>query len=248
MAVEDMTHENYWRRLLRWLVDGVPDPVEVHTDDRSRRSRRTGRLTADVVDARSSRSTTRSVVAQASRRRAARSTDVPMQWTGERNGEYRATFVPVRQGMYTTAVEATRGRKALGAASTHVRAAPGDAEYFDATMHARAAAADRRGNRRPVLHAGDDGVAAGGSQVHRPRRHDRRRARALAHADRAARCCCATDVSPSGAVRRAAGAGVKRRAMRVGLDAVLCCVRAHWPLLRLALPALRATRRTRTSR
>ncbi len=31
IAVEDMTHENYWRQLMRWLVDGVPDHVEAHT-------------------------------------------------------------------------------------------------------------------------------------------------------------------------------------------------------------------------
>ena len=24
IPVEDMTHENYWRQLMRWLVDGVP--------------------------------------------------------------------------------------------------------------------------------------------------------------------------------------------------------------------------------
>ena len=31
MSLEDQTHENYWRQLLRWLVDGVPDTVDVHT-------------------------------------------------------------------------------------------------------------------------------------------------------------------------------------------------------------------------
>ena len=62
-------------------------------------------------------------------------TDVPLQWTGERNGQYRGTFVSSAQGMYTTAVEAIREGKSLGKAQTHVRAAPGDAEYFDATMH-----------------------------------------------------------------------------------------------------------------
>jgi uncharacterized membrane protein len=31
MTVEDQTHENYWRQMLRWLVDGVPQPVEVLT-------------------------------------------------------------------------------------------------------------------------------------------------------------------------------------------------------------------------
>ena len=59
-----------------------------------------------------------------------------MQWTGERNGEYRGTFVTADEGMYAARVEATRAGKPLGAGETHVRAAPGDAEYFDATMHA----------------------------------------------------------------------------------------------------------------
>ena len=27
VPVEDMTHETFWRRLVRWLVDGVPDQV-----------------------------------------------------------------------------------------------------------------------------------------------------------------------------------------------------------------------------
>ncbi len=38
--------------------------------------------------------------------------------------------------MYAARVEASRDGKPLGAGETHVRAAPGDAEYFDATMHA----------------------------------------------------------------------------------------------------------------
>ena len=31
IRVEDQTHENFWRQLLRWLVDGVPDAVESRT-------------------------------------------------------------------------------------------------------------------------------------------------------------------------------------------------------------------------
>jgi hypothetical protein len=38
--------------------------------------------------------------------------------------------------MYTVRVDATRGDKPLGAGSTQLRAAPGDAEYFDAGMNA----------------------------------------------------------------------------------------------------------------
>ena len=31
IAVEDLTHENFWRQLLRWVVDEVPDQVEIRT-------------------------------------------------------------------------------------------------------------------------------------------------------------------------------------------------------------------------
>ena len=40
IPVEDMTHENYWRQLLRWVVDEVPDQVEIRDLVRSRRARR----------------------------------------------------------------------------------------------------------------------------------------------------------------------------------------------------------------
>jgi len=59
-----------------------------------------------------------------------------MQWTGERNGEYRGTFPTSDQGLYLAQVEASRSGKTLGTGKTEVRATPSDAEYFDATMHA----------------------------------------------------------------------------------------------------------------
>src|SRR5262249_47282918 len=65
------------------------------------------------------------------------SIDVPMQWTGERSGEYRATFLASDQGLYTAQVEASRDGKPIGTSTTEVRATPSDAEYFDATMHAQ---------------------------------------------------------------------------------------------------------------
>ena len=39
MPLEDMTHENLWRQLLRWLVDGVPDHGRRAHHHRPRRSR-----------------------------------------------------------------------------------------------------------------------------------------------------------------------------------------------------------------
>ena len=59
-----------------------------------------------------------------------------MQWSGERSGEYIATVPTGGAGQYEARIEATRAGKTLGTTVAHVRAAPGDAEYFDATMHA----------------------------------------------------------------------------------------------------------------
>ena len=58
IRVEDQTHENFWRQLLRWLVDGVPGPVDVHTTADRVEPGEPVTLVADVVDPRTSRSTT----------------------------------------------------------------------------------------------------------------------------------------------------------------------------------------------
>ena len=60
---------------------------------------------------------------------------VPLQWTGERDGEYRGTFVTSEPGAYDVAVDATRANQPIGSGRTYVRAAAGDVEFFDPTMH-----------------------------------------------------------------------------------------------------------------
>jgi uncharacterized membrane protein len=135
IPLEDMTHENYWRQLLRWLVDGVPGTVEVRTSAERVEAGEQVVLSAEVVDDTFVEINDAQVVGRVTGP-GGEVVDVPMQWTGERNGQYRATFVSSAQGMYRARVEASRDGKTLGAGQTFVRAAPGDAEYFDATMHA----------------------------------------------------------------------------------------------------------------
>ena len=50
IPLEDQTHENYWRQLMRWLVDGVPDHVEAHTSADRVEAGETVTITADLVD------------------------------------------------------------------------------------------------------------------------------------------------------------------------------------------------------
>ena len=108
MSVEDQTHENYWRQMLRWLVDGVPDTVDVHTVTDRVEPGETVTIVADVVDRSFVELNDAKVVAHV-KRPGGTVEDVPMQWTGERSGEYRATFTADEQGIYTADVEALRG-------------------------------------------------------------------------------------------------------------------------------------------
>ena len=135
MTLEDQTHENYWRQMLRWQVDGVPDAVDVHTVAERVGPGETMTIIADVVDKTFLELNDAKVVAHV-RRPSGTIEDVPMQWTGEQDGEYRGTLVTKEEGLYVTEVEATRGQTAVGRGVTQVRVVPSDAEYFDATMQA----------------------------------------------------------------------------------------------------------------
>jgi uncharacterized membrane protein len=135
MRVDDHTHENFWRQLLRWLVDGVPDCVEARPVSDRVEPGQPVTLTADVVDPRFVELNDANVVARVSGPDGKTQT-VLLQWTGEHNGQYRGTFTTSQAGWYEAKVDASRADKSVGSAVAHVRTAPDDAEYFDAAMHA----------------------------------------------------------------------------------------------------------------
>ena len=135
IPVEDMTHETYWRQLMRWLVDGVPDQVELTSSPDQVEPGEAVTLIAEVADPSFLEVNDASVSAHVTGPNNA-VFDIPLQWTGERNGEYRGTFTPAEHGMYDARVEATRGSTTLGNSVAHVRVAPSDSEYFDAAMRA----------------------------------------------------------------------------------------------------------------
>ena len=135
ISEKDMSHEFLWRQLLRALVDGVPDLVEPRSLTDRVEPGEAITLRADVVDKQFVELNDASVVAHVSRPDGT-VVDVPMQWSGERSGEYTASVPAGGAGQYEARIEATRAGQSLGTTVAHVRAAPGDAEYFDATMHA----------------------------------------------------------------------------------------------------------------
>jgi hypothetical protein len=134
ISVEDQTHENFWRQLLRWLVDGVPDVVEVRVPDRVEPGE-AATVVAEVVDPAFVELNDARVVAHVTGPNGV-TVDVPLQWTGDRPGEYRATVSTAEAGYYAIDVEASRAGEPVGRSLAHLRAARGDAEFFNPTMQA----------------------------------------------------------------------------------------------------------------
>jgi hypothetical protein len=133
MAVTDTTHATFWRRLVRWLVDGVPDHVSITTSVDRVEPGEPMKLTAEVVDPAFAEVNDARVTAQVTSP-SGKTIEVPLEWTVSRDGEYRGSFVPDETGMYQVTGTAARGQQELGTQVMHARASAGDSEYFDATM------------------------------------------------------------------------------------------------------------------
>ena len=133
--VTDATHAMFWRRLVRWLVDGVPEQVNVSTTADRVEPGEAVKLSAEVLDSAYVEVNDSRVVARVTSP-SGKTTEVPVEWTVTKDGDYRATFTPDEPGIYDVKVTAARDQKDLGVADMHVRVSAGDAEYFDAGMRA----------------------------------------------------------------------------------------------------------------
>ena len=133
IAVSDTTHAMFWRRLIRWLVDGVPEQVNLTTTADRVEPGEPIKLSAEVLDRAYVEVNDSRVIARVTSP-TGKSTEVPVEWTVTRDGDYRTSFVPDESGVYDVRVTAARDQKDLGSAAMHVRVSAGDAEYFDAAM------------------------------------------------------------------------------------------------------------------
>jgi len=135
MPLEDLTHELFWRRLLRWLVSYVPDQVAITTDKSRYAPGESVVLTAEVDDDRFLKVNNARVQATV-KTPSGDPIEIPMEWTVDKDGEYRASFLPTEKGIYEVAVEAERDGAVLGMATSYVEIEDLDEEYFQAEMRA----------------------------------------------------------------------------------------------------------------
>ncbi len=130
IAVNDSTHELLWRQMLRWLVNDVPDRVEVVTDDVSAPGEAVA-LRAIVRDSGFVRSNGATVIATVTGPDGV-SQQVPLNWTADRDGEYTASFVPTGGGLHQAQVRAAEGTVSAASAPSFIRVVEPVEEFFGA--------------------------------------------------------------------------------------------------------------------
>ncbi len=109
MPVEDETHATLWRQLLRWMVEGVPDRVEITSVPSRVGPGEPVTLRAHVTDSTYQDVNNASVVAQVTTP-TGRKVDVPMEWSLREDGSYTARFIADEPGVYGLSAQARRGR------------------------------------------------------------------------------------------------------------------------------------------
>ena len=134
MEFKDQTHKLFWQRMARWLVDGVPDRVMVTVAPARVQKGEPVTLTATVLDPEYKGINDGRITAHLTSA-TGKTQDVPMEWTVENEGEYRARFTPSEDGVYkVSAGGTTKDAKDTTSGTANLRVAPSDAEYFDAAM------------------------------------------------------------------------------------------------------------------
>jgi len=133
MPLEDVTHETFWRQLLRWLSDGVPEAVAVQADRDQVEAGELVRLTVEVSDS-AYREVNDALVTATVTAPDGTVEYVSLDWTLERDGEYMGAFRPSSAGAHNVAVHALRNELPLGSNAISVYVGPSDTEFFDAGL------------------------------------------------------------------------------------------------------------------
>jgi len=133
IPLEDQTHQDFWKQLLRWLVQDVPEPLNVGVTRNRVAPEEPVELVARVVNEEylplnDARVTARVIDPFGAEQ------EIPLTWNLERDGEFRATFLPEIAGPYEVQVDALHGERFLTAPPLHVEAGVLDEELRSGAM------------------------------------------------------------------------------------------------------------------
>ena len=135
VTVEDMTHESYWRQLLRWLVNDVPSQVMVASVGDQASPGDPVELDAEISDRTFLKVNNAEAVARVTSPSGTVS-QMPLEWSVTRDGQYKASFTPSEKGLYRVDVETRVGKDTILSDPAFVSSGELTTEYFGAEMRA----------------------------------------------------------------------------------------------------------------
>jgi hypothetical protein len=134
IAVDDLTHETFWRQLLRYLVQDAADPVRVNAPPIARVQQPVN-IAAIIEDTAYAGVNDAQVTARV-RSPSGAEFEVAAAWSGRVEGEFTASPTLREPGLHEIEVEARRGDQVIGLGRSYVQASSADLEYFDPQMRA----------------------------------------------------------------------------------------------------------------
>ena len=136
MDHEDMTHELFWRQMLRWLVSSSPDPVEAKAEKDSYVPGESIRLFADISDSGFDRMNNADVVGRVIDPDG-NSQLLRFEWTGLQDGTYQAMMSGSVPGIYTLEVDADFGGTGIGNSESTFQVRDRPVEFYNAALDSR---------------------------------------------------------------------------------------------------------------
>src|SRR5687768_12671695 len=118
VAVDDATHETFWRQMLRWLVSNVPERVTMTAPDHV--------APGEIVAVRAQVNNESFLAVNGAAVRAdvlgpdGQPLDVPFEWIVDKDGEYRGSFTAKEPGLYRIRVSARVGDSVITGGEDYV--------------------------------------------------------------------------------------------------------------------------------
>jgi uncharacterized membrane protein len=131
--VDDVTFESYWRQLLRWLVSDVPSRVMVAAAGDQAAPGDAVELNAEISDKTFLKVNNAEAVARVTSP-SGNVSEMPLEWSVTRDGQYKASFTPSEKGLYRVDVRARMGTDSIVSDPSYVASGDLSTEYFGAEM------------------------------------------------------------------------------------------------------------------
>ena len=133
VPLEDLSHETFWRQMLRWLVEETPDRLEVTASPARPGPGQAITVRAELWDSAYSgvndAAVRGTVTAPSGVERS-----IGLDWILGQHGAYRGVFTAAEEGLYRIDIESARGGDSLRADPSWVWVADQGADFVDAEL------------------------------------------------------------------------------------------------------------------